>query len=128
MRMKTALAVVGLGLFLVLTGCGFFHQDELPAEMYGVWRTSAPGYEDRFLQLRKGFVVFGVGNEKAVAQHIRTVKALQVGPETLYTVSSEEVGGDASEMNFYYNPAHGGSIRFKNQEDLVWKKEGGPAD
>ena len=127
MRMKTALAVIGLGLFLALTGCRFFHQNELPAELYGVWRTTAPGYEDRFLQLKKGFVIFGVGNEKAVAQHIQKVEALQVGPETLYTISSEEVGGEASVLSFYYNPADGGSIRFRNQE-LLWKKEGPPSN
>ena len=127
MRMKTALAVISLGLFLALTGCRFFHQNELPAELYGVWRTTAPGYEDRFLQLKKGFVIFGVGNEKAVAQHIQKVEALQVGPETLYTISSEEVGGEASVLSFYYNPADGGSIRFRNQE-LLWKKEGPPSN
>ena len=122
MRMKTALAVIGLGWFLALTGCGFFHQNVLPAELYGVWRTTAPGYEDRFLQLKKGFVIFGVGNEQAVAQHIQKVESLQVGPETLYTISSEEVGGEASVLSFYYNPADGGSIHFRNQE-LLWKRE-----
>ena len=127
MRTKMAILAASLALLLTLPGCGFFTRRELPKELHGVWRTNAPGYEDRFLQLQKDFVIFGVGNEKAVAQHIRKVATLQVGPETLYTVDSEEVGGEASELNFYYNPTGGGTIRFKNQ-DMVWKRESGPRD
>ncbi|HXZ29174.1 MAG TPA: hypothetical protein VEG08_14365 [Terriglobales bacterium] len=127
MRLKSALALASLGLLLALGGCRFFQsQQELPSELYGVWRTSAPGYEGRFLQLQKGFVIFGVDENTAMAQHIRKVKAVKEGEETLYTVSSEEVGGEASELKFYYSPANR-TIRFANQ-DLVWTKEEPPRD
>ena len=123
MNPRNISCVVIVALLLSLTGCQLFVPRQLPDELVGVWYTDAAAYRDRFLEIHKDAVIFGIGDEKAVAHRVVKMRKEPAGNETLYTVYSQGNDSEASVLSFYYSPGDGGTIRFKNQS-MVWKKRG----
>ncbi len=62
-------------LFAGLAGCGSQTGDQtLPDEVIGLWKSSANGYEDNALELRKSAILFGVGGSEVNANGIYKVE------------------------------------------------------
>jgi len=83
---------------IILTASSCVSQTQLPDELLGIWKT--------------GFTVTKVERKKLSGEEW-----------VLYTVFYQNDSLQKLEFPFYYNPAKNGVIRFKNQENLVWKKE-----
>jgi hypothetical protein len=95
---------------------------DIPASLMGKWTTSAPGYQDRFIEFTKETLVYGIGGGK---ENVYTITSLEENPEgknMSYTIEfkNSEVKFTRS---FYYHPEIGGSIQFKHQEQITWRKE-----
>jgi hypothetical protein len=114
--------VLALVIVCLLVGCGAGRTPaSVPPELHGTWRTEARGYEDRFFTLSATSIAIGTGNGSVNAYPVRTLARAADG--MLYSLSyvNEPEGADDT-LFFYYTPENGGTIRFKNQANLVWKR------
>jgi hypothetical protein len=94
----------------------------LPDELVGFWKTSNPGYEDRFLELSKATIIFGTGNDGLDTNFISNVEKVLRNGAVLYTVHFHRPNEPENKISFYYDPKNGGTIMFKNQNHIRWNK------
>ena len=114
-----SLLLTALAFLLLCAGC---NNAKLPDRLIGIWRTDNPSYKGRFMKFDPKFVVLGVGDEKVVPRKVMEITTAVEGKETLYTLKTNEKDEGEYTFSFYYSPADGGTIRFKNQAQLVWHK------
>ena len=100
----------------------------LPSNLVGVWRTDAPKYADRRLEITTSRLGFQGGAGVAPSPLHPIVRVRQsAGPEgVLFRV--EYLQEDArAELDFVWQDSWQGSprpkIRFSHQPDLVWTRE-----
>ncbi len=116
--MKSVRFFVVLALLTLVLGCGTKRYSALPDELVGVWKTSAPKYADRYIELQRHAVVFGT-REGTVSRHvIDSVEEAGEAHQILYSISYTE-DGNRYRWSFYYDPV-AKSIRLKNQIAIVW--------
>ena len=125
MKIRKSLAI--FIFFFILFGCQCSKKTTAPEDLIGVWETSAPKYEDRFFEIKKDEIVFGTGQGTLDSHAIKKVETGKIRGEEgiLYTVSYKNQEGLEDKFSFYYHPEKGGTIRFKNQEKIVWTKRRG---
>jgi hypothetical protein len=116
-RLGLVIAVVA-----TLAACTERSKVSIPATLQGHWVTDTPGYENRFLQLEKDFVLIGINEDDTPSiQHVSKVDVEQVGKVTAYTIYSS-----APHVNYhitlFLDPANGGVLWIKNKENVVWKR------
>lgn len=85
----------------------------------------APTYADRFFEIKTDEVIFGTGEEKFDTYPITKIKIEKNREEhgTLYIICYKNTAGQEYKFSFYYDPANQGTIRFKNQKEMVWTKK-----
>jgi hypothetical protein len=95
-----------------------------PEDLIGLWKTSDPKYEDRFLEIDRSTITFGTGGGNSDTHSITSIE-IEKGPEAkgnLYTIAYDKEGQKFTFL-IYYHPANQGTIRFKNQDQIVWTRE-----
>lgn len=114
---------------IILTGCLFYvlvvsnlQRPSAPVELIGLWVTSAPGYEDRYLSITDSAIVFGRGSADAEGQAVRKIETIQEGTRILYIIAYGSSRGKEQLLSFYYDPVQR-VITFRNQSHLTWKKK-----
>lgn len=114
--------VVWLIIILVASSC--VSQTQLPDELLGIWKTEALKYQDTFFEMKTDLLFLGMKTGEVQSFTVTKVerKKLCEGWE-LYTVFYQNDSLQKFEFPFYYKAAKNGVIWFKNQENLVWKKE-----
>ncbi len=95
---------------------------KVPDELVGTWRTSAPRYADRSLEIDSVSINFGTGEGTMTTGFIQKVEAVPEGTRTLYTISYVEKGNE-EQCSFYYTSAKEKTIYFKNQPSILWIKD-----
>lgn len=95
---------------------------DVPENLIGKWTTLAPGYQDRFFEITKETLVYGLGGDKEDVYFISSVEESLEGNNILYIVSYKNTDGLAFTRSFYYHPENGGAIQFKHQEHIEWRK------
>ena len=100
---------------------------DIPVNLIGKWVTSAPGYEDRFIEITKETVTYGLGGDKEDAYLISNIEKSPEKINILYTISYKNTDGLEFTRSFYYHPENGGAIQFKHQEHIEWRKYKGAA-
>jgi len=97
----------------------------VPDDLIGVWKTSAPQYEDRFFEIKKDQIIFGTGDGNSDTHRINNIEMEKIrGVESrLYTIHYKNLEGQEYKFSFYYDPIKHGVIRFKNQDNIVWTRE-----
>ena len=110
---------------IILTASSCVSQTQLPDELLGTWKTEALKYKDTFFEMKTGLLVLGTKADEVQSFTITKVERKKLREEewVLYTVFYQNDSLQKFEFPLYYNPAKNGVIRFKNQENLVWKKE-----
>lgn len=108
--------------------------NNVPPYLIGAWRTTTPGYEDRYLQFANRNVIFGTGRFGGEAYMIAEIKSTPVDEGTadgsskskrmLFTIRYMKMDKEEYELSFYYDPPPAQVITFKNQEKLTWTKKG----
>jgi len=96
---------------------------DIPVNLTGKWTTSASGYQDRFIELTKETLVYGLGGDKKDVYLISSIKKGLEGNNILYTINFKNTDGLKFSRSFYYHPEHGGIIQFRHQEHIEWHKE-----
>ena len=106
---------------ILIAGITMFHFKKnrvIPANLLGRWTTSAPGYQDRFIELTKETLVY----DKEDVYIISSLEKNQEGKDIIYTINYKNSDVKFT-RSFYYHPEHGGSIQFKHQEHITWRKK-----
>jgi hypothetical protein len=110
---------------MVLAACQGGGKAAVPVELIGVWETTAPTYADRFFEITAGEVMFGTGEEKFDTYPITKIKIEKDFKEqkAYYIIYYKNVEGQEYKFSFYFDRANQGTIRFKNQKEMVWTKK-----
>ena len=117
---RKSLGLMAAFVLLILTvGC---NSAKMPEQLQGIWRTDNPAYKGKFMKCDPKYVVLGVGDEKVVPRKVVEITSAAEGKETLYTLKTDEREEGEYTFSFYYSPEDGGTIRFKNQPQLIWHK------
>ena len=104
----------------------------VPPYLLGVWRSTTPGYEDRYFQFAPRNLVFGTGGIEGEAYMIAEVQAApadegaqgDASKRMLFTIRYMKMDKLEYELSFYYDPEPAEVITFKHQEKLKWTRKG----
>ena len=109
---------------ILIAGITMFHFKKnrvIPANLLGRWTTSAPGYQDRFIELTKETLVYGIGGDKEDVYIITDLEKNLEGKNIVYAIHYKNTDVKFTRY-FYYQPENGGTIQFKHQEHISWHK------
>jgi len=125
MRLKRGL--VALTLLILFFGCQRGGFTTIPNELIGVWKTWAPKYAKCSMEITNYTITFLDGDEHININTIKDVKKEKTSYENriLYTIYYVNQEGDEYKCSLYYDPAHNGELRFKNEQEIMWTKERG---
>ena len=117
---KIAKMIGAAAIVVVLSGCG---TTELPAELYGVWRTDEPRYADRFIELGAQEIVFGTGGQESSRYTITSVDAETTLAGAKYTIEYQSIGDDSSSsVSLLTEHRDGLALRLHNQPSFSWRR------
>jgi hypothetical protein len=123
-KMKSRRVFLALAFSVSLIGCEPKGPETVPEDLMGVWKTSAPKYKACSFELSTDNLVFR--NER-LREHsevgfIAKTEKISERNHISYTIHHKNLEGQVSKLTFYYYPLKGGTIRFKNQKRIEWKK------
>jgi hypothetical protein len=123
--MKIGRVLVVIVYLFVFSTCQCGRKIAVPEDLIGVWETTAPAYADRFFEIKTDDVIYGTGEGKFDTYPITKIKTEEDPKEsgTLYVICYKNIEGQEYKFSFYYDPANQGTIRFKNQKEMVWTKK-----
>jgi hypothetical protein len=123
--MKVGKALVMILCFVLMCACQCSRKATPPDHLIGVWETTAPDYADHPFEIKTDEVLFGTGEGNFDTYPITKIKIEEDRKEqkTLYTIFYKNTAGQKYKFSFYYDPANQGTIRFKNQKQMVWTKK-----
>ena len=78
--------------------------------------------KNRVIELTKETLVYGIGGNKEDVYLISSLEKNQEGKDIIYTINYKNSDVKFT-RSFYYHPEHGGSIQFKHQEHITWRKK-----
>jgi hypothetical protein len=127
MRSKKGLVALTLFTLTLFFGCQRGGSATIPNELIGVWKTWAPKYGNCSMEITNYTITFSDGDEHININTIKDVKREKPTSEhrILYTIYYVNREGDEYKCSLYYNPAHNGELRFKNEQEIMWTKERG---
>jgi hypothetical protein len=108
----------------IIFGCWIWHPEpmQVPQDLIGEWRTTDPTYADRALVIDQSTINFETGNGKVSVGFIDRIKVSQVDNRTLFTIKYS-LNGATNNVSFFYENGKNKTLRFKNQETVVWTKD-----
>jgi hypothetical protein len=115
---KLSTVFVFLSILFSFAGCQ--KNIPVPQHLIGVWKTSAPQYEDRYLKITEDSLIFGIGNGEEVSHTIEKINVEQEGGETIYTFHYKDKEGEKWDLTLIYSPV-AGTIKLKHKND-IWEK------
>jgi len=122
--MKSKCFFMALTILTTLVGCQSRDAIEVPSDIAGAWVTFAPKYKDCSFELNKRFIIFTNGDllENIDVNFISKVEKTADDIRTSYNIYYKDLEGNKFKLSFYFDPSIGGTIRFKNQQDIEWKR------
>jgi hypothetical protein len=122
--MKHKWIVISVFILIIVTIliCYLKEDESIPDSMIGRWTTSEPRYTDRFFELSKTTVTYGLGGDKKDVCVISSIEKSVQDNNTLYTINYHNTDGIEFTRSFYHYPGNGGVIKFKNQKGIKWTK------
>ena len=94
----------------------------LPVDLFGVWRTTAKEYEDRFFELTSETLRIRTGEANVDIFVIWNINKTPEERRTLYEISYLDDIGEESIFSFHYEESDG-VVVFANQPSMLWVKE-----
>ena len=116
-----ALVVFSLVLMSILLLCS--RETVVSIDRFlGVWETTEPKYQNRFLKITESEISFGTGDGSANIFDVDRVIKTEEADQTVYTILYRASQGTEFELAFYYSPENSGVIRLKNQPQMEWTR------
>ena len=121
--MQSRIVPLVFAILATFLGCQVGKNTIVPEELIGVWKTAETRYADRFFELKKNLVIFGIGGHNSTVHAVLNIETEEVHEEakTLYIFYYLSSEGQEYQFSFYYHPAQG-VIQFRNQEQFEWTK------
>lgn len=94
-----------------------------PSYLVGVWQTQASGYVDQHMFIDEHRIGFGTSSLTADGYVITRIDESREGAKSLFVVSYQGADEAKYQLAFFYEPAGGGRIIYKNQDHLVWTRK-----
>jgi hypothetical protein len=114
-----AKVVAAMG-WMALAACA---EQRAPDALVDVWRTRAPGYEDRFLEVRADSIRFGTGQHDTAAHAFADVEVeTEPGGRVRGVLSYALYDGATAELRLILEPGPPETLRFENREER-WHRE-----
>lgn len=108
------IVVLGVCLLFAPFGCG---SDPLPDDLIQVWLNPAPGYRDRYFEIREGSIVFGTGAYSLRIHSIERVRLQRVGEATEIAIEYRADDGETVPLNLVYTPGSPPRLRIGSRKD-----------
>jgi len=123
--MKHKWIIISVFILIIVSIFIFYAKEDkgFPDSLIGRWTTSEPRYKDRFFELSKVTFTYGLGEDKIDVHFISSIEKSVQDNNTLYTINYHNIDGIKYTRSFYYYPANGGVIKFKNQKGIKWTKK-----
>lgn len=109
-------------LALLLCSACASEPDQAPSYLIGVWETTTDGYTDQHMFIDQTRIGFGTSALAANGYVITKIDESREAGKTLFVVSYQDAEQAKFQLAFFYDPAGGGRITFKNQDQLTWTK------
>ena len=110
--------MAGLSLLLAAAGCGNIASEPIPDGLIQVWRNPAPGYQDRYFEVRWDSVLFGLSNSAPKMHPIETVQSEKLGKTTKLEIEYRADDGEPVPLYLEYTPGSPPKLRIGVREDL----------
>lgn len=94
-----------------------------PSYLLGVWQTQAEGYAGQHMFIDDHRIGFGTSALTADGYVITQIDESHDGGKTLFVVSYQGADQAKYQLAFFYEPAGGGRITYKNQDHLIWMRK-----
>lgn len=113
-----------VALTAIFFGAWIWHPEPtvVPPDLIGAWHTTDAMYATRGLVIDESTINFETGEGKVTVGFIDRIKVNQVDNRTLVTIQYS-LNGEANSVSFYYEEGKHKTIRFKNQERVLWTKD-----
>ncbi|MCK9295773.1 MAG: hypothetical protein M0P70_11890 [Desulfobulbaceae bacterium] len=96
---------------------------EVPDYLVGRWITSAPAYEDRYIEINKVSLIFATGPTTVSEYFITSLTSIATGKEISFTLACKDLQNIPYQFFLNYQPDNnGGTLFFKNQPQIKWIK------
>jgi hypothetical protein len=112
---EVPLRLLCISLLLLLFGCAEQTLEAIPEELLGVWRSPAPGYRDRYLELRPDWVLFATSPYTSSMHPIERVTAEEIPGGTRYTVEYRLTQGETVSVRLVHTAGNPGSLQVGHQ-------------
>ena len=121
-------ALIAIAVLASLSSCKAAQEPVVvPPDLIGVWKTDDPRYVDRHFELKADTIILSMGAAGTDSHPIQKFEKRQDPRGTSYFLTYKNLGeGVEDTLSFDYEMGAGGAIRFKNQRNIVWKKEPKP--
>lgn len=107
-------------LCLVLGACA---EQRVPDALIDVWRTRAPGYEDRFLEVRADSIVFGTGGHGDTSHLLEAVEVEESADGRVHCLLRYQLhGGGSAALRLVLEAGPPETLHFENREE-PWQRE-----
>jgi hypothetical protein len=118
---------IALVLFLVLYFAFLRPEDpfmttDMPQALIGVWATDSPRYAERFIKLDNKQLTMGLGEFGTTIYQIKEFKRRVDGNQKSFQLVYGQDNEPDQILHFEYDSAGGGSIKIRNQKDVVWTR------
>jgi hypothetical protein len=118
--------VLAVILALATLACG--GEATEPPGLIGVWRTEAPAYRDRKLEVQQDWISFGIGGA-STASYLRDGVEVEPTPGggllcTLYYLDRE---GGRTHVRLVFEPGPPERLRFQNRDELWFREADAPS-
>jgi hypothetical protein len=114
-----------LFFFAVLIGCQMGKDSTALSveELTGVWQTTEPRYEDCSFEIQGDSILFTNDLSEVHINHINDIEKVSDGKGTLYHILYKDDEGQKYKLSLlYFKSPDGDIIKFKNQQDIEWKR------
>lgn len=95
-----------------------------PVEIVGVWTTLDENYAGESIEFTSGMIIMNSGSRGVFEYTIDKVKSGKghLYKSTLYTLYYTDQSGEKNLLNLIYTPEDGGTLMFKSEQDIFWKR------
>ena len=119
------LAILRVSCLLALWLCSACTSEPAatPSYLLGAWETVAEGYTDQHMFIDEHRIGFGTSAVTADGYVITKIDERREGAKSFFVVSYQGADEVHYQLAFFYDPAGGGRIVYKNQDHLVWTRK-----
>jgi hypothetical protein len=93
----------------------------VPPNLIGVWKTSSPNYEDRYLKFTEKTLTYGIGDGEEISHYIDRIDVNGENGIEEYTFHYKDEVGEKWTLFLTYSP--NGTLQLRHGKEIWMKTE-----